>query len=88
MSHESISALASRTTYAGATVAAGSAGAQAVIPQGVQETILGLTLNQWTVLGIAIGAACAIAGFVVNWIYKQRHFNLAKAGIEVAQDGD
>jgi TRAP-type C4-dicarboxylate transport system permease large subunit len=78
MNYESVTQFASRTTYAGASLSAGSAAATMAIPPSVQETVLGLTLTQWSVLGILFGMAMGLAGWVVNWWYRRAHFNLAK----------
>lgn len=82
MSHESISKAASTATYTGASLSASSAAAAAALPPGVQDTVLGLTLNQWTVAGIMVGMATAIAGLLVN-VYFQRQRNKL-----MAADGD
>lgn len=38
-------------------------------------TIGGLALNEWFA---AIGLALAIATFIVNWVYKQKNYNLER----------
>jgi hypothetical protein len=51
--------------------------------------VFGLTVNQWTVLGIIVGMAFAAAGFVLGWVYKQAHLRLAKARLDAnLPDGD
>jgi hypothetical protein len=89
VSHESISRAASTATYTGSSLSVSSAAAATVIPPGAQETIFGLTLNQWTVLGILFGMAMAAAGLMVNWYYK-REYNRIVAAKRDAEfpDGD
>jgi TRAP-type C4-dicarboxylate transport system permease large subunit len=89
VSHETISRAASTATYTGATLSFSSAAAGTAIPPGVQETIFGLTLNQWTVLGIVFGMLMAVAGLAVNWYYRRAQFKLAESRVnEAAPDGD
>lgn len=84
MSHESISNAASKATYTGSTLSVGSALAQGAIPPNVQERILGLTLNQWTVAGVLFGMLMALAGLLINIYFKQQHLKLAESRLEEA----
>lgn len=89
MNSEAISKAASTATYTGATISSGSAAAMAAIPPSVQETIFGLTLNQWTVMGIGFGMLMAFAGWVTNLVYKHRLLMLAQSKYgEQFTDGD
>lgn len=47
---------------------------------GGSAVFFGLTANE---IAAFIGAACAVAGLVVNWFYKARHYRLEalKAGL-------
>jgi hypothetical protein len=89
VSHETISRAGSTATYTGATLSVSSAAAGTAIPQGAQETIFGLTLNQWTVAGILFGMAMALVGVLVN-IYFKRQYNKIVAAKRDAEfpDGD
>jgi hypothetical protein len=67
----------------------GSATAGTAIPPGVQETVLGLTLNQWTVAGIAFGMLTALAGLLVNLYFQRQRLKLEMLHInQVLPDGD
>lgn len=37
--------------------------------------VFGLTVNEW---GVLIGTILAIATFVVNWVYRHKHYQLRK----------
>lgn len=87
--HQAISIAASRATYTGSTLSFGSAAAGTAIPPGVQENILGLSLNEWTVIGIGFGMLMALAGWLTNLYYKREHLKLAEARLEASDpDGD
>lgn len=88
MNHESISRAASTTTYAGSTLAAGSAVAA---PSTIMspELILGLTLTQWSVLGIVFGMLMAVVGWATNLYYKRQHLQLVQSkATQDYSDGD
>jgi hypothetical protein len=89
VSHESISRAASTATYTGSTLSASSAAAMTAIPPGAQDVIFGLTLSQWTVVGIVFGMVIGLAGWLTNLYYRRAHFKLAESRAnEVAPDGD
>jgi TRAP-type C4-dicarboxylate transport system permease large subunit len=89
MSHETIARAASTATYTGSTLSVGSAAAGTVIPPGVQDTILGLTLNQWTVAGIVFGMLMALAGLLVNAYFKRQYNRILLAKVNAGfPDGD
>jgi hypothetical protein len=78
MSNESISEVASNATYAGAALSAGSA---------VPHYVFGLTLDEWSVLGILFGMLMAFAGWLTNVYFKRQHLQLERErGPE--RDGD
>ena len=78
MNHESISRAASTTTYAGSTLAAGSAVAA---PSTIMspELILGLTLTQWSVLGIVFGMVMAVVGWITNLHFRQKQIQVLQS---------
>lgn len=80
MSHETIAKVASDVTYTGATISAAAA---------MPHYIFGLTLDEWSVLGIIFGMAMAFAGWLTNLWFKRAHFKLAEARVDAAfPDGD
>jgi TRAP-type C4-dicarboxylate transport system permease large subunit len=89
VSHETASRTASTVTYTGASLSVSSAAAGTVIPPGAQETVLGLTLNQWTVAGIVFGMLTALAGLLVNLYFQRQRLRLEMLHINQAHpDGD
>lgn len=70
MSHESIANVASDVTYTGATISAAAA---------MPHYVFGLTLDEWSVLGIVFGMAMAFAGWLTNLWFKREHLRLAIA---------
>lgn len=40
--------------------------------------IFGLTADEWSVIGVMVGMAVAIGGFLLSWFYKQQHLKLAR----------
>jgi VIT1/CCC1 family predicted Fe2+/Mn2+ transporter len=73
MSHESISEAASNTTYAGAALSAGAA---------VPHYVFGLTLDEWSVLGIIFGMVMAFFGWLTNVYFKRQHSQAIADAIE------
>lgn len=67
MSHESVSDVASGVTYAGAALSAGAA---------APHYVFGLTLDEWSVLGIIFGMLMAFAGWCTNVYFKRQHLKL------------
>ena len=39
-----------------------------------QDIYFGLTLNEWSVLGIIVGILTTLAGFLVSWYYQHQKF--------------
>lgn len=52
------------------------------IPLGAQETILGLTLTQWTLAGILFGMAIGLAGLVVNVYFQRKRHKLLEDRVD------
>lgn len=73
MSNESIADAASGATYAGAALSAGAA---------VPHYVFGLTLDEWSVLGIIFGMLMAFAGWIVNLIFKRMMYNLTRQQLQ------
>lgn len=69
---EAIQQSATAATYTGSTVAVGSYGLK----------YFGLTTNEWTLLFAGVGALMAVAGFLVGWYYKHKHYTLAMRHLE------
>lgn len=89
MSHESISKAASTATYAGSTLSVGSAAAGSVVPPNAADIVLGLTLNQWTVVGIIFGMLVALVGLLVNVHFQTERIKAIRAmGDDKDPDGD
>jgi hypothetical protein len=80
---------ASAAQWGGTSVASVSTAALATGQSAAADIVFGLTVNQWTVLGILVGMAFAGGGFFLTWVYKQKHLNLA-ASLRNAEfpDGD
>lgn len=72
-----------------ATKAASAAqwGGSAVAASAPVARVMGLTTDEWTVIGVMVGIAVALGGFALNWYYKAQHLKLARAGIVSAEDG-
>jgi hypothetical protein len=67
MSHEQIANGASTITYAGAAISASAA---------APHYVFGLTLDEWSVLGIIFGMLMALAGWLTNLYFRRKHFQL------------
>lgn len=68
MSHESIANVASNVTYTGATISTVAA---------APHYLFGLTLDEWSLVGILFGMVMAFGGFVTNVYFKRQHLKLA-----------
>lgn len=80
MSHETISKVASDATFAGATISAAAA---------APHYVFGLSMDEWSVIGILFGMAMAFAGLLTNFWFKRAHLKLAEArAIREFLDGD
>jgi hypothetical protein len=73
MSHESIANGASAATYTGATISTVAA---------APHYIFGLTLDEWSVLGIMFGMLMAFAGWLTNVYFKRQHSQAIADAIE------
>lgn len=71
--------VASAATYVGSGTAFVSGAAK----------VFGFTQAEWAVIGVIGGLLVAVGGFVVNWIYRHKHYRLAvkRAGME-SRPGD
>jgi hypothetical protein len=73
---------ASAAQWGGTSVASVSTAALAAGPSVAADVVFGLTVNQWTVLGILVGMAFAAGGFILSWVYKQKHMQLLRARLD------
>lgn len=71
--------VASAATYVGSGTAFVSGAAK----------VFGFTQAEWAVIGVIGGLLVAVGGFIVNWIYRHKHYQLAvkRAGME-SRPGD
>lgn len=79
MSHESISKLASDATYIGAGISTAAA---------TPHYVFGLSMDEWSVVGIIFGMAMAVVGLAVNVYFKRQSLRLMRARASVLGEED
>lgn len=55
---------------------------------GTTALVFGLTADEWSVVGIIGGLLLGVLGFVVNWIYRARHYELAQRRAHLGEDDE
>ena len=70
--------IAPDTIAAKAASAAQWGGAGGLVGGGMAVRVFGLTVDQWTVLGIVVGMALGVIGYATNVYFKRQHLRLAE----------